>query len=70
VDYQAIRDLDVPIINIGPFGHDAHKKYERVDVGYSMYIVPNLTNLVIKGMLVNHDDTAQGGDAFPLRRYG
>jgi arginine utilization protein RocB len=51
VDYQDIRDLDVPVINIGPYGHDAHKKYERVEVNYSMYIVPNLTNLVIRGLL-------------------
>jgi arginine utilization protein RocB len=51
VNYQDIRDLDVPVINIGPYGHDAHKKYERVEVPYSMFIVPNLTNLVVQGLL-------------------
>jgi arginine utilization protein RocB len=51
VDYQDIRDLDVPVINIGPYGHDAHKKYERMEITYSLYIVPNLTNLVIRRLL-------------------
>ncbi|MDF2959409.1 MAG: peptidase [Paenibacillus sp.] len=53
VDYQDIRDLDVPVINIGPYGHDAHKKYERVEISYSLFIVPNLTNLVIRGLLTS-----------------
>jgi arginine utilization protein RocB len=51
VEYQDIRDLDVPVINIGPYGHDAHKKYERVEINYSLYIVPNMTNLVIRQLL-------------------
>lgn len=51
VDYDAIRALDVPVINIGPYGHDAHKKYERVEIGYSMEVVPNLTNAVIRIVL-------------------
>ncbi|QYR19182.1 M20/M25/M40 family metallo-hydrolase [Paenibacillus sp. sptzw28] len=51
VDYQDIRDLDVPVINIGPYGHDAHKKYERMEITYSLSIVPNLTNLVIRRLL-------------------
>lgn len=53
VEYEDIRELSVPVINIGPYGHDAHKKYERVEVGYSLFIVPNLTNLVIQGLLVS-----------------
>ena len=51
VEYQDIRELNVPIINIGPYGLDAHKRYERMEMDYSLEIVPNLTNEVIKSVL-------------------
>ncbi|WP_339214041.1 M20/M25/M40 family metallo-hydrolase [Ornithinibacillus sp. FSL M8-0202] len=51
VDYDAIRDINVPVINIGPYGLDAHKKLERVEIAYSMEIVPNMTKLVIDKVL-------------------
>ncbi len=51
VDYQEIRELNVPVINIGPYGLDAHKRYERMEIDYSVRIVPNLTNEVIKNLL-------------------
>lgn len=51
IDFQDIRDINVPVINIGPYGLDAHKKYERMEMTYSLEIVPNLTNLVIKKVL-------------------
>ncbi|MGO4889078.1 M20/M25/M40 family metallo-hydrolase [Anaerobacillus sp. MEB173] len=51
VDYEAIRDINVPVINIGPYGFDAHKKYERMELSYSLDIVPNLTNEVIQNVL-------------------
>ncbi|MED3561065.1 M20/M25/M40 family metallo-hydrolase [Bacillus xiapuensis] len=51
VEYQDIRDLNVPVINIGPYGVDAHKKLERMEMTYSLEVVPNLTNLVIRKLL-------------------
>jgi arginine utilization protein RocB len=51
VDYQEIRELNVPVVNIGPYGLDAHKRYERMEIDYSVRIVPNLTNEVIKNLL-------------------
>ncbi|WP_423799595.1 M20/M25/M40 family metallo-hydrolase [Neobacillus sp. SAB-20_R2A] len=51
VEYQDIRDLNVPVINIGPYGLDAHKKLERMEMSYSLEVVPNLTNLVIQNLL-------------------
>lgn len=51
VDYQDIRDINVPAINIGPYGYDAHKKYERMELQYSTEIVPNITNEVIRRLL-------------------
>lgn len=51
VNYNDIRDINVPVINIGPYGIDAHKKLERVEKNYSFEIVPNLTNIVIQKVL-------------------
>ena len=51
VDYQDIRELNVPVINIGPYGLDAHKRYERMEMDYSLEIVPNLTDKVIRNVL-------------------
>ncbi|MFD2045061.1 M20/M25/M40 family metallo-hydrolase [Ornithinibacillus salinisoli] len=51
VNYQDIRDLNVPVINIGPYGVDAHKKLERMEMTYSLEVVPNLTNKVIQNVL-------------------
>ncbi|HWO97512.1 MAG TPA: M20/M25/M40 family metallo-hydrolase [Bacillus sp. (in: firmicutes)] len=51
VEYQDIRDINVPVINIGPYGLDAHKKFERMEMTYSLEIVPNLTNNVIKNLM-------------------
>ncbi|SFJ07460.1 M20/M25/M40 family metallo-hydrolase [Thermoflavimicrobium dichotomicum] len=47
-DMEEIRKLDVPVINIGPYGKDAHKPWERVEIYYSMQIAPNLTYRVIQ----------------------
>lgn len=51
VDYQEIRELNVPVVNIGPYGYDAHKRYERMEIDFSVKIVPNLTNEVIRSLL-------------------
>ncbi|MFT9848565.1 M20/M25/M40 family metallo-hydrolase [Aneurinibacillus sp. REN35] len=51
VDYDAIRALNVPVINVGPYGYDAHKKYERTEIKFSLEIVPNITNRMIRSLL-------------------
>ena len=55
VEFQDIRDINVPVINIGPYGLDAHKKLERMEMKYSLEIVPNITNLVIQNLLTNKE---------------
>jgi arginine utilization protein RocB len=35
----------------GPYGVDAHKKLERMEMKYSLEVVPNLTNQVIRNLL-------------------
>ncbi|QPC47821.1 M20/M25/M40 family metallo-hydrolase [Mangrovibacillus cuniculi] len=51
VNYEEIRALNVPVINIGPYGVDAHKKLERMEMTYSLEVVPNLTNEVVQYVL-------------------
>lgn len=51
VDYNAIRDLNIPAINIGPYGYDAHNRYERTELKYTMEIMPNITKIVIDKLL-------------------
>ncbi|MDG5790041.1 M20/M25/M40 family metallo-hydrolase [Evansella sp. AB-P1] len=51
VNYDDIRDINIPVINIGPYGFDAHKQFERMELDYSLEIVPNLTNNVIQNLL-------------------
>lgn len=51
VDFQDIREINVPVVNIGPYGYDAHKKYERMELEYSLSVVPNITNYVIQELL-------------------
>ncbi|MDA8353252.1 MAG: M20/M25/M40 family metallo-hydrolase [Firmicutes bacterium] len=51
MNVDAIRALDVPAVNIGPYGMDAHKQWERVEVAYSMETVPNLNYRVIKDLV-------------------
>lgn len=51
VEYQDIRDINVPCINIGPYGNDAHNRYERMEIQYSAEVVPNVTNEIIKRLL-------------------
>jgi arginine utilization protein RocB len=56
VNYEDIRRLNVPVINIGPYGVDAHKKLERMEMTYSLEVVPNLTNHVIQNLLTTIED--------------
>jgi len=51
VAYEDVRELNIPIINIGPYGMDAHSKLERMEMTYSMEILPNLTKEVIENVL-------------------
>src|SRR5699024_2838448 len=51
VAYEDVYDLNIPVINIGPYGMDGHKKLERMEMTYSLEIVPNLTNHVIQDVL-------------------
>lgn len=57
VEFEDIRDINVPVINIGPYGYDAHKKYERTEIQFTFEIVPNLTFNVIKSLIGRRGDS-------------
>lgn len=42
IPLEAIRKLNIPTINLGPFGKDAHKRTERLHIGYSTEVAPAL----------------------------
>jgi arginine utilization protein RocB len=49
-DYSIAAGLDLPIVNIGPWGHDYHQKTERVHMPYSFEVVPELVWRVVGGL--------------------
>nr|WP_309495506.1 M20/M25/M40 family metallo-hydrolase [Mechercharimyces sp. CAU 1602] len=58
MDVDAIRALDVPVVNVGPYGMDAHKQWERVEIPYSMEIVPEMSYRIIRYLLEDGKDHA------------
>ena len=40
--------LDIPVVNLGPAGKDAHKFVERLEVDYSLEVVPKLLKSLIR----------------------
>ncbi len=42
-DAEKIRQIDVPVVNIGTFGYAGHELTERVDMKHSFENVPNIT---------------------------
>jgi arginine utilization protein RocB len=49
--YQAWQRLDVPVINIGPWGRDYHQRTERVNMPYAFEVVPELIWRVVNDLL-------------------
>lgn len=48
---EEMQMLDLPVVNIGPFGKDAHKFTERVEKDYSYNVAPGLVLSTIKNLL-------------------
>jgi arginine utilization protein RocB len=46
-----LKQLNIPVMNFGPMGRDAHKWTERLNVSYSFGIFPNLLEAAIKKLL-------------------
>jgi arginine utilization protein RocB len=50
-DYSAIAALDLPVVNIGPWGRDYHQRLERVQMPYSFGVLPELVWRVVQDLL-------------------
>lgn len=48
---EEIRELNLPIVNIGPFGKDAHKFTERIEKKYTFEITPELVYKTIMKLI-------------------
>ncbi|HZK10206.1 MAG TPA: M20/M25/M40 family metallo-hydrolase [Clostridia bacterium] len=48
---EEMQKLDLPVVNIGPFGKDAHKFTERVQRDYSYNVAPGLVKDTILNLL-------------------
>jgi arginine utilization protein RocB len=45
---EELLSLDVPVLNVGPAGQDAHKEGERLELDYSLRIAPELLDETIR----------------------
>jgi arginine utilization protein RocB len=43
-------EIDMPIANFSTFGHDAHKKTERLERDYSLRVLPELIVFAINAL--------------------
>jgi arginine utilization protein RocB len=50
-DYGVARVLDLPVVNIGPWGRDYHQRLERVYMPYSFGVLPELIWRVVGDLL-------------------
>lgn len=49
----AIQAISMPVVNIGPYGKDAHKLSERVCISYSFDAMPLILKKTIENLLMN-----------------
>ena len=51
---KEMQALDLPVLDIGPFGKDAHKFTERIEKHYTFEVAPELVYKTVMNLL--HDD--------------
>lgn len=51
--------LQIPALNIGPFGYDAHKWTERLEKRYSFQVTPELVRQTVFGLLNYRDQVSE-----------
>ncbi|PLT32968.1 M20/M25/M40 family metallo-hydrolase [Bacillus sp. V5-8f] len=50
---QEIQELDIPTINLGPYGKDAHKRTERLELSFFLETLPHLMKYTVDSVLSN-----------------
>jgi arginine utilization protein RocB len=53
---EAIQKISMPVVNIGPYGKDAHKLTERVSMPYSLDAMPFILKKTIENLLIQNQD--------------
>jgi arginine utilization protein RocB len=48
---ESMQKLNVPVVNIGPYGKDAHKFTERVNMPYSFEVMPKILEKTVRLLL-------------------
>ena len=48
--FDVMKALDIPVINLGPIGKDAHKQTERVDTFFLTRVLPELLKKLVDGL--------------------
>lgn len=56
VPFGAMREIDMPVMNLGPCGHDAHKPTERLETHYSLDILPRLLVFAVRALSQEWDN--------------
>lgn len=53
IDIEAVRELNLPVVDVGVYGKGAHKYLERVHIPYTMKVLPELIKTITKEALQN-----------------
>jgi arginine utilization protein RocB len=53
---RAIQKISMPVVNIGPYGKDAHKLTERVSISYSLDAMPLILKKTIENLVMPNKD--------------
>jgi arginine utilization protein RocB len=53
IPFDSMSELQAPVLNVGPFGKDAHKRNERLHIQSAFVEVPALVEGMVKEVLVN-----------------
>jgi len=51
---EDLLEIDMPVINMGPCGYDAHRKTERLEKRYSLEILPKLLVFLVRALSEEH----------------
>ena len=51
IPVEALAELDIPILNLGPVGKDAHKNTERIHLPFMLEVFPNILRFVVERII-------------------
>ncbi len=51
---EALADLDIPVLNLGAVGKDAHKNTERIHLPYMMNVFPGILRFLVERIIAGY----------------